>query len=161
MADTSANNVGTTGVAGAAATASKTVGVVQPKPPILAGDQIELLSILQEELHEAGQIISKIMRHGYGSFNPVDPKVTQVDGDMFPNNRDLLEKEIGHVFNSLNMLVKAAEIEPKNIEAYAVDKARTIRLWLHFPQIGYLKSRIEAEEKEVLTGVKALVAKLR
>lgn len=127
---------------------------------VLQGDQIELLAILHEELAEAGQVISKILRHGYQSHNPVDPNVVNVDGEPFPNNRDLLEKEIGHVFNAINMMVKAAEIEPKNIESYAIAKAQSIGKWLHFPQVGFVAA-LEKEKEEVLTGVKALVAKLR
>lgn len=47
--------------------------------------EAERLAMLSEECGEVIQIIGKILRHGYDSYHPDDPGVT---------NRDLLGKEL-------------------------------------------------------------------
>lgn len=47
--------------------------------------EAERLAMLAEECGEVIQVIGKILRHGYDSFHPADPSVT---------NRDLLGREL-------------------------------------------------------------------
>ena len=68
--------------------------------------QEERLHLLAEELCEAGAEIGKILRHGYNSSHPVTCKV----------NKDMLEKELGHVVNAIALLGLAGDINIINIE---------------------------------------------
>lgn len=51
--------------------------------------EAERLAILSEEMGEALQIVGKILRHGYHSYNPLKPTRT--------TNRELLVQELSHV----------------------------------------------------------------
>jgi NTP pyrophosphatase (non-canonical NTP hydrolase) len=50
--------------------------------------EAERLAMLAEECGEVIQVIGKILRHGYDSYHPANPRVT---------NRDLLAKELRDV----------------------------------------------------------------
>ncbi len=50
--------------------------------------QAERLAMLAEECGEVIQMVGKILRHGYDSYHPVNPRVS---------NRDLLAKELRDV----------------------------------------------------------------
>jgi len=54
----------------------------------LAPAEAERLAMLAEECGEVIQVIGKILRHGYDSYHPVNPRVT---------NRGLLVKELRDV----------------------------------------------------------------
>jgi len=73
--------------------------------PDLTPAQYERLAILMEEAAEVIQIIGKIQRHGYESRHP----------DGGPTNREMLEKEIGHVNYAVNLLWMKAEIAQSSI----------------------------------------------
>lgn len=62
----------------------------------LAPDQAERLALLLEEMGEALQIIGKIQRHGFDSTNPFD--------DGAGTNREMLERELGHVLFAIDLL---------------------------------------------------------
>lgn len=84
----------------------------------LTNAEAERLALLLEELGEAQQVIGKILRHGYESFNPFDPdKVT---------NRTLLAKELGDVFAALTLmngdLSKEVMTSQKHAKLAKVDK---------------------------------------
>jgi NTP pyrophosphatase (non-canonical NTP hydrolase) len=65
--------------------------------------QIERLAILAEECGEVVQIVGKIIRHGYHTYSPNDPKFTP--------NRDLLEKELGDLLWIVKKMDDAVDID--------------------------------------------------
>ena len=90
----------------------------------LSPAQLERLAILQEEMCEAGQIIQKIVRHGYESYDPT------IEGD-FTTNRQLLEKELGHVLSALDRLDAADEVIFITMDVHAKNKAFSAQPYLH------------------------------
>lgn len=88
----------------------------------LTDAQLERLVILAEECAEIQQIISKIIRHGYESYHPLDPSTT---------NRALLAKEIGHTANAVNMLVEVDDVQQGAIFDAQDEKEETIKQYLH------------------------------
>lgn len=80
--------------------------------------ELERLAYLAEEMCEAGQIIGKILRHGYDSFDPTDPmnRVVGVEGQGIgrtldvTTNRQLLARELGDVQRGLNMMLAAGDL---------------------------------------------------
>lgn len=83
--------------------------------------ELERLSILAEELAEAGQVIGKIMRHGYESHHP--------DGGL--SNRELLEKELGDVRYAMLMMSANRDVSKTQIHWYADKKSESIVQYLH------------------------------
>jgi hypothetical protein len=69
--------------------------------------ETERLSILAEECAEVIQIVQKIQRHGYESYNPLK--------FMHKTNRILLEEELGHVKAALFLLEDANDIKGVNV----------------------------------------------
>lgn len=57
--------------------------------------ETERLAMLAEECAEVIHVIGKILRHGYESYHPQDPNVT---------NRDLLEDEVNDLHAVLHMM---------------------------------------------------------
>ena len=70
--------------------------------------QLERLAYLNEELHEVGQIIGKIIRHGYASYDPTNPKQ---GGEYITTNREMLATELGDVMRAVSMLAKANDLD--------------------------------------------------
>jgi NTP pyrophosphatase (non-canonical NTP hydrolase) len=85
--------------------------------------QLERLAILAEELGEAQQVIGKIIRHGYESYNPV------VDTGM--TNRRELERELGDIALAVSMMTLNKDVSSAGIEARRRNKAVSIQRWLH------------------------------
>jgi len=83
----------------------------------------ERLSILAEECGEVIQIIGKILRHGYESYNPNDSNKT--------TNRSLLEKEIAHTAVITNIMARASDINEDSLDDYYEDKETNIKKYLH------------------------------
>lgn len=88
----------------------------------LSPAETERLGILVEELGESVQAIGKILRHGYESFNPDDPKDT--------NRRDL-EKELGDVHAISRMMYAAKDLSQTRIAKYARRKLAKPERYLH------------------------------
>lgn len=85
--------------------------------------EAERLAILSEEMGEAIQSIGKILRHGYESKNPdVADSLT---------NRAMLEKELGHVRNSMLMLCEKGDVSKEVIHSWANEKRLSIEKYLH------------------------------
>lgn len=84
--------------------------------------EAERLALCLEEMGEAQQIIGKILRHGYESFDPTKPS---------PTNRQLLEQELGHVFHAIQRMADAEDIYLDTLESHADQKAETVGQWLH------------------------------
>lgn len=89
--------------------------------------QLERLAILLEELGEVQQIVGKIIRHGYESYNPFDESET--------TNRCLLEKELGHVEWIVNFMAKNNDISKAEIAKSSAQKQTTISQYLHHNKI--------------------------
>lgn len=83
--------------------------------------EAELLALLAEEMGEAIQAIGKVLRHGYTSRHP----------DGGPNNRSLLEKEVGDVQAALDLMVGARNLDPMKIDQYRRQKQSNVRRYLH------------------------------
>lgn len=88
----------------------------------LTAAQTERLVILQEELAESIQAVSKIMRHGYQSVRP---------GASATSNRLHLQDELGHVQNAITMLVNAKDLSREAINAQELHKSVNIGKYLH------------------------------
>jgi hypothetical protein len=88
----------------------------------LTRGDIELLSLLCEELAESTQAACKILRHGrMGSWNDRE----------YDNVRDL-EKELGHVKAAIDLLDGRSIINGINVILARDRKLKTIGEFLHF-----------------------------
>jgi NTP pyrophosphatase (non-canonical NTP hydrolase) len=85
--------------------------------------EAERLSLLLEECGEVLQIVGKIQRHGYESINPLL--------EYSLTNRNLLQKEIGHLFHALSRMTEAGDIDANMVAASEGIKSRSIYRWLH------------------------------
>lgn len=85
--------------------------------------ELERLSLLSKELGAAVNIIGNILCHGYESCNPLkEDKIT---------NRRLLQKELGHIQNAVNLLVYQGDLSQEEILDSAEEKMMTFGKWLH------------------------------
>src|SRR5688572_24327001 len=89
----------------------------------LTEGESELLSLLAEEMGEAVQIIGKILRHGYDSRHPDEP--------FGPDNREMLEKELGDVRCAMILLCEAGDLRKETIHGHAADKKERVKRYLH------------------------------
>lgn len=89
----------------------------------LSPAELERLALLSEELCEVGQVIGKILRHGYESHNPFDRTKT--------TNRKLLEKELGDVTCAISLLTISADISRNSIKEFASIKLVSVQEYLH------------------------------
>lgn len=88
----------------------------------LTPPELERLAILVEEAAEVQQIAMKIMRHGYESAHPDNPDET---------NRELLEKEVGHLQNSILFMMDGNDIDKENVSRFRTKKKKSIQQYLH------------------------------
>jgi hypothetical protein len=89
----------------------------------LSPAELERLAIASEEMGEAQQIIGKILRHGYESYNPNDPSAE--------TNRALLETELGHVMFGIKQLIDARDIIEGHVWDSTDEKAQSVKPYLH------------------------------
>lgn len=84
--------------------------------------EAELLACLSEECGEVVQVIGKILRHGYDSYNPNDP-------DEIPN-LNLLEMELGHVLAIVELMTKEPQrnLAFNPLEMRAIQKSKRSKL---------------------------------
>jgi len=87
----------------------------------LSAAEAERLALLSEELGEVQQAIGKILRHGYQSHHP----------DGGPNNRENLEKELGHVHHAVTLMAGNGDIDLERVVAHQVEKLKSVRKYLH------------------------------
>lgn len=88
----------------------------------LSDAQLERLALINEECGEIIQVIGKITRHGFDSYNPFDPnKIT---------NRENLEKEIGDLLLVID-LIKSFDVIDENINLSKARKSKKINKYLH------------------------------
>ena len=88
----------------------------------LTPSQAERLALLLEECGEAVQAVGKILRHGYGSCHP---DITTC------NNKEDLEKEIGHIKCAMGFLYENGDIQEERVDEYWLKKQFEIRKYLH------------------------------
>lgn len=92
----------------------------------LSPAQSELLACLAEECAEVIQVVGKILRHGYDSTHPVN--------ETGPDNREMLECELGHVHAIEAMMIADASgynLSQTAIEGHANLKQSKVRHYLH------------------------------
>lgn len=87
----------------------------------LSPDEAERLALLVEEMGEAQQAIGKILRHGYESRHP----------DGGPTNREMLERELGDVESSGEMLKNHGDLNPESVAKYRWIKGYKVYQYLH------------------------------
>ena len=85
--------------------------------------QTERLALLSEELGEAIQVIGKILRHGYESYSPVDPKQE--------TNKTALEQELGDVAFAASLMSKANDISLGKVTDFKSEKEQRKNKYLH------------------------------
>lgn len=90
----------------------------------LSEADIERLAILIEEAAEVQQLACKILRHGWGSYNPFDENKT--------SNRRLLEKELGDLWFAVELMIGYSDLNRHSIEMFKNQKTEKIKPYLHF-----------------------------
>lgn len=85
--------------------------------------EAERLALLAEECGEVIQMVGKVLRHGYRSHHP-----SIIDG---PDNRGLLEREIGDVQAIVRLMTNAGDLSPGRITNAAADKPSRMARYLH------------------------------
>lgn len=93
--------------------------------------KLERLILINEECAEVQQAISKIIRHGECSYNPLDiNKVT---------NKNELVKELSHLIVSILLFTQEEQklnpSLPSEMEQYSNDKIKNINQWLHYNKL--------------------------
>ncbi len=89
----------------------------------LTAAQDERLAVLIEECGEVLQVIGKIQRHGYASWNPDDP--------TRKTNRQWLEEEMGHLYAALAAMLDAEDFSWPEMAKSRDAKRMSIGRWLH------------------------------
>lgn len=85
--------------------------------------EAERLALAAEEMGEAIQAIGKVLRHGYASRHPHEPEG--------PNNRQMLERELGDVRHCMIRLCEAGDVSKDKIHTWADHKAKRVEQYLH------------------------------
>lgn len=93
----------------------------------LSEAEIERLALLAEEMGEVQQIIGKILRHGYESYNPV------INTGL--TNRRELEREIGHVQHAVERMTNARDVNDAGVLDFQEAKRKGIPKWLHHQEV--------------------------
>lgn len=91
----------------------------------LSDAQVERLAILAEEIGEAQQIIGKILRHGYDSYNPLEPYRARL------SNEKKLEHELGDIALAIELMVKNGDVSSIAMVQRVETKRESIKRWLH------------------------------
>jgi len=89
----------------------------------LSPAETERLALVMEECAEVIQVIGKILRHGYASYNPFDEKKT--------TNRELLEMELGHFGAASSLLIKNNDVNWRKCDRHDIQKQDSVKQWLH------------------------------
>jgi NTP pyrophosphatase (non-canonical NTP hydrolase) len=89
----------------------------------LSAAEEERLHLLMEEMGEAIQAAAKILRHGYRSYNPDDPKKM--------SNRTSLERELGDVFLAVSLMAGENDISNLHVSSWKQIKSEKVTQYLH------------------------------
>lgn len=85
--------------------------------------QAEMLAVLAEECAEVQQVVMKILRRGYDSYNPFDESKT--------TNYDLLNKEVGDLVWVIKKLADNCGLNIKAVKESAKSKENRAEKYLH------------------------------
>ena len=85
--------------------------------------EAERLALLLEELGETSQVIGKILRHGYESYSPLDPKRE--------TNRQMLVRELGDVLAAVQLMRSACDVTKLGLDRAKEDKLTRVGKYLH------------------------------
>lgn len=91
----------------------------------------ERLSLLLEEMGGVIQIIGKIKRHGYASCDPMKR------GGL--DNRGLLEKELGDVYQAVDMLSYQKDLSDKRMKNHVDMRWFSVVRYLHHQPFSMFK----------------------
>jgi len=95
--------------------------------PDLSKEELERLAILSEELGEVQQVIGKILRFGYASYNPETPHL--------PDNRGKLELELGDLRCIMKLMFQEEDIDEMIIDLNSISKEEKINKWMKYNKI--------------------------
>ena len=84
--------------------------------------KVERLALLGEEAGEVNQVIGKILRHGYESFHPNTPEIT---------NRALLEEEIADFLIIVDLMIQEGDVNRGRIAEIHRTKKEKKNKYLH------------------------------
>lgn len=105
----------------------------------LTPDEDERLALLLEECGEVIQIVGKIQRHGYASYDPT--KIAPEDENPV-TNRLMLEKELGDVLHAIDRMRFSRDVNYNRILEHAEAKVLKVEQYLHHQfATGYLKAQ--------------------
>jgi hypothetical protein len=90
-------------------------------------------------MDESGQMICKIIRHGYESYNPLG-------GEDHRSNRELLQKELGHVIHAIDRITRAGDLDLEAIATAADVKSTSIGRWLHHQPKNFIARRFHLDQ---------------
>jgi NTP pyrophosphatase (non-canonical NTP hydrolase) len=96
----------------------------------LSPEELERLAILNEEASEVQKAISKIIRHGYYSYDPTGLPEGHLPS-FTPNNREMLQDEVGDLLYSLLMMIENSDISLDKIETRMKKRSKSIGQYLH------------------------------
>lgn len=91
---------------------------------MLSQEEHERLALLSEELGEVQQVIGKILRHGYESYNPYDPDKV--------SNCKKLEIELGDVMCAIDLMNENSDVDLERILVQRKNKRQKVNKWLHY-----------------------------
>lgn len=89
----------------------------------LTEGESERLAVLLETLAQAQQIVGRVLRHGYVSWNPFSTKRGSA--------RNQLEQELGGVLAVITMMEAAGDLDFRAIKKNSMDALDTVRPYLH------------------------------
>ncbi len=85
-------------------------------------EEAERLEMLAEEAAEVIMIVMKTLRHGYESFHPDNPEIT---------NRELLEKEVGDFLGILAQMELKEDVQSVNLAFHKQEKWKNSLPYTH------------------------------
>lgn len=91
--------------------------------PNLTPPQLERLAVLSEEMGEVQQVVGKILRHGYESYNPFD--------ELKTTNRVLLEKELADLQCAMSLLFGAKDLSIQAVDLNVAERFKSKYKYLH------------------------------
>lgn len=93
----------------------------------LTDEQRERLALLLEECGEVQQVIGKILRHGYNTYNPF--------GDVTETNRVKLCKEVADILLAIKLMLQEGDLIQSRIDTFYAEKRESVNKYLHFNSV--------------------------
>ena len=104
----------------------------------LSPNELERLAFLAEECAEAIQIVGKIVRHGYESYDPTKGRT--------PTNRRMLESELADIRFAISLLMRAGDVSPRNIEAAITARLEDPDRYMHHQEHGNGSGKLPGQD---------------